>query len=130
MKQLRTTIRKILLESQPIPELTPEERQVHFDKIADLICSEDISSIHQALELAKGMGYIRKLRYGENTHYDSRTHSWTFFIFWRDLLTTLEDRTKMTNLFRKPRGEGLIFKSPLRDGSPCSIVLTELPPYE
>ncbi len=130
MKLLRETIRKILLENQTDDELTLEQRQVHFDKIADLICSENIPSIIQALELAKGMGYIRKLKYMENTHYDSRTHSWHFHIFWRPLLTTLEDRIKEMTLFRRPGGEGVTFQSPHREGSSCAIVYIELPPFE
>ena len=47
MKQLRKTIRKILLENQQ-----------HYEKLAKLILTGEKESIVQALELAEAIGYI------------------------------------------------------------------------
>ena len=47
MKQLRKTIRRILLENQQ-----------HFEKLAKMIATGEKESIIQALELAEAVGYI------------------------------------------------------------------------
>ena len=47
MKKRKYSLKNMLLENES-----------HFNKIADLILSEKIENIHQALELAEGMGYI------------------------------------------------------------------------
>ena len=52
MKSLRRTIRKILLENQ-----------AHYDKLAKLLCSGDLESIEQAVDLAETMGYIHLVEY-------------------------------------------------------------------
>ena len=52
MKQLRKTIRKILLENQR-----------HYEKIVDMILSCDLANINQALELALTMGYVTDLQH-------------------------------------------------------------------
>ena len=121
MKSLRKTIRKILLENQS-----------HYDKIADLICSEKIESINTALELARGMDYIGDYTYREETHYASRSHGWTFDEYDETFLSVLSDRIKEITLFRRPGSEGISFVSPfdLGTGGSVTIIVIELPPYE
>ena len=52
MKQLRRTVRKILLENQ-----------AHYAKLATLLLSGNIESINQALELAETLAYVTELHY-------------------------------------------------------------------
>ena len=121
MKTLRRTIRRLILENQ-----------AHFDKIADLICSEKIDNIRQALELAKAMDYIGDFFYEEDTHYASRSHYWTITPLDEEFFSVLSDRIKEVTLFRRPGGAGISFVSPwdLGAGGSASIRLIELPPYE
>ena len=66
MKQLRRTIRKILLENND-----------HYEKLAVMLCSGDLESINQAIELAEAMGYIHRVEYELwEQHY--HVHRWTF----------------------------------------------------
>ena len=55
MKQLRKTIRKILLENQR-----------HYEKIVDMILTGDLAYINQALELALTMEYVTDLQHDEH----------------------------------------------------------------
>ena len=128
MKQLRKTIRRILLENQS-----------HFDKIADLICSEKLENIQQALELAEGMGYIDGYTYKEETHYASRSHGWTVFEgnYDEEFVNVLADRIKEKTLFRRPSGEGIRFVAPFHNkaysddvSGSFSIRLIQHPPYK
>ena len=75
MKQLRRTIRKILLENQ-----------AHYDKLARLMCTGEIESINQAVSFAESLGYINQVEYiyrdGEDfglafNHYED--HRWFFY---------------------------------------------------
>ena len=127
MKLLRKTIRKILLENQS-----------HFNKIADLICSEKIDRIQQALELAEGMGYIDGYTYKEETHYASRSHGWTVLEGNYDVefVNVLAARIKEKTLFRRPGGEGIRFVAPFHNkaysddvSGSFSIRLIQNPPY-
>lgn len=52
MKHLRRLIRQILLENAS-----------HFDKLAEMICTQDPTIINQALELAEAMGYVGSFEY-------------------------------------------------------------------
>ena len=66
MKQLRRTIRKILLENNDF-----------FEKLAIMLCTGDLESINQAIELAETMGYIHRVEYELwEQHY--LVHQWTF----------------------------------------------------
>ena len=69
MKQLRKTIRKILLENQQ-----------HYEKIVAMLFTGEISNINQALELAEGMEYISNLEYSVHPAYyfPQDVHEWTF----------------------------------------------------
>ena len=75
MKRLRKTIRTILLENQ-----------AHYNKLARLMCTGEIESINQAMDLAESMGYIDRVEYiyrdGEAfglafNHYED--HRWFFY---------------------------------------------------
>ena len=67
MKQLRRTIRKILLENQQ-----------HYEKLVSMILTKDLDNINQALELALAMGYVADLQhsnpYVQNPMYTK--HRW------------------------------------------------------
>ena len=66
MKQLRQIIRGILVENKD-----------HYQKIATLLCTGDIASVKQAIELAETMGYIHRVEYELwEQHY--LVHRWTF----------------------------------------------------
>ena len=66
MKQLRRTIRKILLENNDF-----------YEKLAIMLCTGDLESINQAIELAETMGYIHRVEYELwEQHY--HVHRWTF----------------------------------------------------
>ena len=128
MKTLRKTIRKLILENAN-----------HYDKIADLICSEKIDNIRQALELAEGMGYIDGYTHQEETHYATRTHGWTVMEGDYDeaFMNVLSDRIKEKTLFRRPGSEGISFVAPFHNSaySPAasgsfSIRLIQHPPYK
>ena len=126
MKSLRKTIRKIL-----------RENQLHFNKIADMICSEKIDNIQQALELARGMGYIGEYTYKEETHYATRSHGWTFNEYDQTFLGILSDRIKEITLFRRPGSEGISFVAPFHNkaysseaSGSASIRLIQHPPYK
>ena len=70
MASLRKTIRKILLENQH-----------HYEKLATLICSEDLENIHQAFELAssiEAVGHIEYVQEPDHRHpHLYITHNWT-----------------------------------------------------
>ena len=66
MKLLRETISRILLENND-----------HYQKIAALLCTGDLESVNQAIELAETMGYIHRVEYELwEQHY--LVHRWTF----------------------------------------------------
>lgn len=66
MKNLRKTIRKILLENKD-----------HYKKIATMLCTGDVASVKQAIELAETMGYVHRVEYELwEQHY--HVHRWTF----------------------------------------------------
>ena len=69
MNLLRRTIRKLLLENQD-----------HFDKLAELICSEDIVSINQGFGYAEAIDAVQRVEYTQRSH-DRHphliTHNWT-----------------------------------------------------
>ena len=115
----------MLLENYPV-------ENDHYNKIADLICSEKIENIQQALELAQAMEYIDGYTYKEETHYDSRSHVWTFHEFDEGFISVLSDRLKENMLFG--RGKGLRTKAWESGAEPngvsASITLIETPPYE
>ena len=67
MKSLRKTIRKILLENQ-----------AHYDKLAKLMCTGDLDSINQAVELAETMGYIEMDKYELREYPSEMGHMWKF----------------------------------------------------
>ena len=76
MKLLRETIQNILLENA-----------VHYEKIAALLCTGDITSVKQGLELAEAMGYAHRIEYEyfeRSSDYDPRkvrkVHRWTFSV--------------------------------------------------
>ena len=57
--KLRQIIRQIL-----------QENQAHYDKLAKLLCSGDLESIEQAVDLAETMGYIDLVEYKHRNHKD------------------------------------------------------------
>ncbi len=76
MKSLRKTIRKILLENTS-----------YYEKIATLLCSGDIASIRQAIELAETLDIMHRVEYETTTerktsHWgkDRLVHRWTFSV--------------------------------------------------
>ena len=83
MKLLRKTIRKILLENKS-----------HYDAVIDLISSEKIDDIEYALQLAEAAELIGVYTHQEETHYDSRSHTWTFHEFDEVFFSALSDKIK------------------------------------
>ena len=67
MKSLRKTIRKILLENSG-----------QYDKLVTLLCSENIVSINQALELAEALGLVSNVSYKIKSGGDVHRHIWQF----------------------------------------------------
>lgn len=71
MKQLRQTIRKILLENQQ-----------HYESLADLFNSGRYDLIHQAIELAETLEYIANVTYEVSHHtwagQNEEQHRWDF----------------------------------------------------
>lgn len=72
MKQLRKTIRNILLEN----------KLEHWEKLATLLVSGDVANARQAIELAESMGYIEDVTYRTedwSNKFRTRTkHQWHF----------------------------------------------------
>ena len=69
MKSLRKTIRKILLENQS-----------HYEKLATLICSEEVDAINQGFELATAIDAVQHVEYDQRSyprHPHLITHTWT-----------------------------------------------------
>ena len=52
MKQLRRTIRSLILENNQ-----------HYEKLVKMILTKDLDNINQALELALAMGYVTDLQH-------------------------------------------------------------------
>ena len=52
MKQLRRTIRKLILENNQ-----------HYEKLVNMILTKDLDNVNQALELALAMGYVTDLQH-------------------------------------------------------------------
>lgn len=123
MKQLRRTIRKLILENK-----------AHYDAVVKMILSEKLEDIEYALQLAEAAELIGPYTYKEETHYDSRTHKWVFHEWDEDFLAHLEERIKEINLFRRSgtRVENVrITESGLGpNGFSASFRLIEYPPYE
>lgn len=76
MKSLRKTIRKILLENKS-----------HYEKIATMLCTGDLDSVKQAIELAETMGYAHRVDYKSKTRTFANqlrtpqiVHRWTFSV--------------------------------------------------
>ena len=76
MKLLRETVRKLLLENND-----------HFEKIAVMLCTGDLSTINQAIELAEALDYAHRVEYktfGLGGSYHTGTtqkgHRWTFSV--------------------------------------------------
>ena len=67
MNNLRYTIRKILLENL-----------VKYDKLVTLLCSENIDSINQALDLAEALGLVSNISYKLKSGGDVHRHIWEF----------------------------------------------------
>jgi len=122
MKLIRKTIRKILLENQS-----------RYDKLADIIFSEQIDQIEYALQLAEAAEYIGEYTYKEDTHYASRSHTWMFHEWDEAFFGALSDRIKEKRGHRVG-GPGLRSKSwesglgP--NGFSASITLVEHPPFQ
>jgi len=68
MKALRKTIRKILLENEDF-----------YDKLAKMICTQNVASITQALNLAETIGYVGLVEYHQEDWEDGYgiEHHWT-----------------------------------------------------
>jgi hypothetical protein len=76
MKLLRETIRKLLLENND-----------HYEKITELLCTGDLASIKQAIELAEALDYAHRVEYKSSTERkgfrikDTKlVHRWTFSV--------------------------------------------------
>lgn len=67
MNNLRHTIRKILLENI-----------AGYDKLVTLLCSENIDSINQALELAEALDLVSEMTYSLKSRGDVHKHVWEF----------------------------------------------------
>ena len=121
MKLLRETIRKLILENKS-----------NYKAVIDMICSEKVDEIEYALQLAEAAEIIGPYTYKEETHYDSRSHVWTFHEFDEAFTGMLYDRLRENMMF--PRGKGLrtkTWESGIEpNGVSTSITLIETPPYE
>ena len=87
MKQLRKTIRRILLENKG-----------HYEKLAKMLCTGDLESIVQAIELAETLGYIHRVEYELwEQHY--HVHNWTFSAVpdFKDIIDIEWDNTSVHN---------------------------------
>ena len=121
MKLLRKTIRNLILENKS-----------KYNAVIEMICSEKIDQIEYALQLAEAAEIIGEYSYKEETHYNSRSHVWTFHEFDEAFTGALSDRLKENMLFGG--GKGLRTKTwdsgigP--SGTSTSITLIETPPYE
>lgn len=69
MKNLRKTIRNILLENQQ-----------HIEKIVALLYTGEMENINQAIELAEAMGYISNVEYrvDDAYYFPQDIHQWKF----------------------------------------------------
>ena len=67
MKLLRETIRKLLFENIG-----------GYNKLVTLLCSENIDSINQALELAEALGLVSNVSYKLKSGGDVHRHIWEF----------------------------------------------------
>ena len=121
MRLLRKTIRKLILENKS-----------KYDAVIEMICTEKIADIDYALELAEAAEIIGPYTYKEETHYDSRSHVWTFHEFDEAFAKALSDRLRENMLFGG--GKGLrtkTWESGIEpNGISTSITLIETPPYE
>lgn len=121
MKLLRETIRKLILENKS-----------NYKAVIDMICSEKIDDIEYALQLAESAEIIGPYTYREETHYDSRSHVWTFHEFDEAFTSALSDRLRENMLFGG--GKGLrtkTWESGIEpNGVSASITLIETPPFE
>ena len=121
MRLLRKTIRKLMLENRS-----------KYDAVIDMILTEKIDDIEYALQLAEAAEIIGPYTYKEETHYDSRSHIWTFHEFDEAFITALSDRLRENMLFGG--GKGLrtkTWESGIEpNGVSASITLLETPPYE
>jgi len=68
MKLLRTTIRKILLENAGV-----------YDKLVEMLCSEDIINVNQALTLAQSLELVGNVSYDLKNYLGGfQQHVWEF----------------------------------------------------
>ena len=118
MKLLRQTIRKLLVENES-----------HYEKLLNMICSKKMNDINTGIMLAYELDYIGEYTYKEETHYDSRSHTWMFHEWDEAFLGALQDR----NLFSRP-GKGVKTKTwesgQGPNGFSASITYIEHPPYK
>ena len=63
MKQLRRTIRSLILENNQ-----------HYEKLVKMILTKDLDNINQALELALAMGYVTDLQHS-NPYTSNRAYT-------------------------------------------------------
>ena len=123
MNRLRQAIRKIILENK-----------ARHDAVVDLILSEKLDDIEYALQLAEAAELIGPYTYDEETHYDSRSHTWRFNEWNEGFVNVLSDRLKEINMFRRSgnRLENVrITETGLGpNGFSASFRLIEHPPYE
>tara|TARA_B100001248_G_scaffold227193_1_gene185486 strand:- start:527 stop:898 length:372 start_codon:yes stop_codon:yes gene_type:complete len=123
MKQLRKTIRKLILENKG-----------KYDAVVNLILSEKLDDIEYALQLAEAAELIGPYTYQEDTHYDSRTHKWMFHEWDEGFMAHFKARMKETNLFGAGKGGIQNLKTWESGAEPngvsASFRLIEYPPYE
>ena len=121
MNYLRKIIRKLILENKS-----------NYKAVVDMILSEKIDDIEYALQLAEAAEIIGPYTYKEETHYDSRSHIWTFHEFDEAFITALSDRLRENMLCGG--GKGLrtkTWESGIEpNGISSSITFIETTPYE
>ena len=76
MKKIRKVIRKILLENT-----------IYYEKLAVMLCTGELESVRQAIELAETMGYAHRVEYEtaptssrSDLKIDKTIHRWTFSV--------------------------------------------------
>ena len=98
MKQLRKTIRKMLLENL----------EEGYAEIVTLMRSGDLQQMQQGVKRAEAMGYITDVNYGakESYYYPETVHTWTF-VASEELMDEYVQQEDAT-----PSPEGVNFNSP------------------
>ena len=68
MKALRKTIRKIILENTG-----------QYDKLITMLCSENLESVNQAIEIAKALEFVSNVSYDLKSYLGGfQQHVWEF----------------------------------------------------